>query len=157
MKQRSILRASLMVIGLALMGASCGQKAPSPQPTAPAETAKQTQPKADPNAVRTFTKALAMQNDSEQSGIVTISNENGKTSVEVVISNGGATPQPMHIHSGSCDEVGAVVYPLTNVVDGKSSTMLNVSINELYAQSPLVINVHKSEAESSVYTACGSL
>jgi hypothetical protein len=81
--------------------------------------------------------------------------------VSVVLSLKGGkfmAPQPAHIHVGSCPTPGAVKYPLTNVVNGKSVTMLNVSMKELLASSDkLAINVHKSAAEVTNYTACGDL
>ena len=66
-------------------------------------------------------------------------------------------PQQAHIHIGVCPGVGAVKYPLTNVVAGKSTTVLMVSMADLASQGPLAVNVHKSAAEAGVYTACGAL
>ena len=42
--------------------------------------------------------------------------------VQVVIALKGepaTTPQPVHIHTGTCAKLGGVVYPLTNVVNGE--------------------------------------
>lgn len=93
-----------------------------------------------------------------QGGYATLAEENGKVVVKVSITqNKLAGPQPVHIHSGSCVKPGEVLYPLTNVVDGKSETTLNVTMKDLQAKGALLINVHKSAAEISVYTACGEL
>jgi hypothetical protein len=77
--------------------------------------------------------------------------------VTISLGNPNATSQPAHIHVGSCPTPGAVVFPLTSVVNGTSVTMLNTSLEDLIAQGELALNVHKSEEESSVYVACGNL
>ena len=64
---------------------------------------------------------------------------------------------PAHIHEGSCTALGAVKYPLTPVVNGSSETILDVSIEQLFNELPLAINVHKCQEELGVYIACGDL
>ncbi len=101
---------------------------------------------------------LAEQNSSGQSGTATITEENGKAVVVLDLSGGSfTTPQPAHIHVGACPTPGTVKYPLTNVVDGKSSTTLAVDMKTLMSQLPLAVNVHKSAAAINTYTACGDL
>lgn len=98
------------------------------------------------------------QNDSGETGMATLTQVDGE--VVVSLSTQGYTEgiqQPAHIHLGSCPDVGAVEYPLTNVVDGESETTLEVTMDELESGLPLAINVHKSVPEVSVYTACGDL
>lgn len=67
------------------------------------------------------------------------------------------TAQPAHIHMGECPGVGDVAFPLEAVVNGTSTTELDVTMAELKAMLPLAINVHKSATESTVYTACGDV
>ncbi len=101
---------------------------------------------------------LSEVNQSGQSGTATLKEENGKTTVTVeLVGFVKDVAQPAHIHIGSCPGVGAVKYPLTNVVNGKSSTTISPTLKDLKAQLPLAINVHKSAAEISSYTACGEL
>jgi hypothetical protein len=105
-----------------------------------------------------MTVTLGEQNDLGQSGTATLTEENGQ--VKVVLSLTGGTfaePQPAHIHMGMCPKPGEVVYPLTNVVNGQSETMLATTMADLKAKGDLAVNVHKSAAEASVYTACGNL
>lgn len=97
--------------------------------------------------------------DSNQSGRATLTNVDGKkTKIMVDIGSGQAgTAQPAHIHIGSCPNPGAVIHPLKNVVNGRSETMLEVSLLTLKEKLPLAINVHKSAAEAKVYVSCGDL
>ncbi len=109
-------------------------------------------------ALNSKTVDLAEQNDSEESGSVMLTEENGKVIVTInVEGEPNAAIQPAHIHAGSCPTPGAVKYPLMNVVEGKSVTTLNVSLDQLKAQMPLAINLHESNAKISNYVACGDL
>jgi hypothetical protein len=105
-----------------------------------------------------MTVSLMGQNDSGQSGTAKLTEANGQVTVTLSLNGGTFTdPQPAHIHMGSCPTPGEVSYPLTNVVDGKSVTTLDTTLDQLKAKGALAINVHKSAAESTVYTACGDL
>lgn len=109
-------------------------------------------------AVNMISVTLNEQNDSGETGTATLVEENGQ--VVVTLSTQGSPvniPQPAHIHVGACPDVGAVAYPLTNVVNGASITTLNVTLVQLESELPLGINVHKSASEAKVYTACGDL
>lgn len=104
------------------------------------------------------TISLKEQNGSGESGSAVLSEKDGK--VTVTLDMTGAlpdVPQPAHIHAGSCPDVGAVAYPLTNLVNGKSETVLDTTFAKLDAKEPLAINVHKSVPESKVYVSCGNL
>ncbi len=101
---------------------------------------------------------LAAQNSSGQSGSVILTDLNGKTQVVVAMTGGSFTaPQPAHIHVGACPAPGAVKYALNNLVAGASTTTIDASIEQLRTSLPLAINVHKSAAETNVYTACGDI
>jgi hypothetical protein len=76
--------------------------------------------------------------------------------VEVSISPPASEAQPMHIHAGVCTDVGTVLHALQNVVKGSSSTIINLSLEEIINDGALV-NVHASYADASTYTACGQL
>lgn len=105
-----------------------------------------------------MTVPLAMENKSGESGTATLKEVNGQVNVTIELSGYPANvAQPAHIHAGSCPGVGAVKYPLTSVVNGKSTTLLQVTLAELKTQLPLAINVHKSAKEVTNYTACGAL
>lgn len=92
-------------------------------------------------------------------------------------------PRPAHIHTGTCDELGEVVYPLSEVtgvtiqgspvaspvvdqvaspevVQGEvvieSITTVDVSLDELVS-SDHAVNVHDSAENIQTYIACGNV
>lgn len=97
--------------------------------------------------------------DATQPGKVTIQDMGSSIKVTLDMQPGPAgatTPQPAHIHVGGCPGVGAVKYPLTNVVNGKSETTINATVADLMA-SQHAINVHQSPTDAGKYTACVNL
>jgi cytoskeletal protein RodZ len=110
-----------------------------------------------PVITETKTFELTEQNDSGQNGTVTLDEVGDQVQVTIALSNPTATPEPAHIHVGSCPTPGVVVFPLENVVNGASVTLLDTSFDDLKSQGDLAVNVHKSATESSVYFACGNL
>ncbi len=101
---------------------------------------------------------LNSQNKSYESGTATLQEVDGKVVVTLALTGGAAAVvQPAHIHVGSCPNPGAVKYPLTSVVDGKSTTTLNVTLDQLKSMEPLAINVHKSASQINSYVSCGDL
>lgn len=106
-----------------------------------------------------LTVAMYEQNSSGQAGMVDITSVDS-TKIKVVVTMTGTkstVAQPAHIHVGMCPNPGAVKYPLTDVVNGSSETVLDVTLESLLAQGDLAINVHKSAKESSVYVSCGDI
>lgn len=95
--------------------------------------------------------------DSGVSGTATLSSEDGSTTVTIDLSG---TPEggshPAHIHSGTCDDLGDIVFPLDNVEEGTSETTVEASIDDILAEEH-VVNVHLSEDEISTYVACGEI
>ena len=102
--------------------------------------------------------SLNEENESGETGTATLTEENDQ--VTVILDMTGFEPdvsQPAHIHTGTCPDVAGVVYPLTNVLNGSSTTVLDVTLAQLKSELPLGLNVHKSAQEVAVYTACGDL
>lgn len=124
------------------------------QPTS-APAANQTTPSSKP--LETTVK-LSEENNSGEMGEAILKEENGKTTVTVSLTGfTQGVSQPAHIHIGSCPGVEAIKYPLANVIDGSSITVLNVALAEIKQNLPLAINIHKSAQEITNYTACGEL
>src|SRR5829696_1054995 len=82
------------------------------------------------------------------------------------------TPRPAHIHTGTCDEIGEVVAPLTNLTGATAGDRVGQARRAIPAESsftsvPLtldailgadhVVNVHLSEEEIGTYIACGEV
>jgi len=101
---------------------------------------------------------LMAQNDSGESGTAVITKIDGQTKVALSLTGAPATtPQPAHIHVGSCATLGGVDHALASVVNGSSETVLDIPITHILEHLPLAINVHKSVAQVGVYVACGDI
>jgi hypothetical protein len=161
-----VLGLVVLLGGYLLLSNNSGAPATSTQtPTLNASPASaginQIQPAA-PASGNTYisTALMTEQGESGQSGTAIFS-QNAAGNVVVTIELVGTpstVPQPAHVHVGECPEPGAVKYPLANVVGGKSETVLDTTWSELLTgEEALAVNVHKSAAESTVYTACGNV
>src|SRR5688500_1859582 len=104
-----------------------------------------------------LTLQLAEQASSGQEGTATFTSLDGsRTRIVLELTNPPDAPQPAHVHSGSCDDLGDPVVALTDVAEGRSETDAQMSLEEL-AQGDLVIHAHKSEAEYDVSVACAPI
>jgi LPXTG-motif cell wall-anchored protein len=106
-----------------------------------------------------LTVNLAAQNNSGQNGTATLTAKGDQTEVVINLPVGPAgagVDQPVHIHEGACPTPGRVVFPLTSLKEGKSTTMVNAKLADI-ANGKHAINAHKSAAEASVYTSCGNV
>jgi hypothetical protein len=160
----------LFVFTLAVMLSACTPKqesrsAPTPSPVAVTEPSpvavegKMANPMAKPGGM-TKEYLLSEQNKSGQTGKMMLTETvDDKTKVTLMMIGGTFTmPQPAHIHVGMCPSPGAVKYPLTNVVNGQSETVIDIKMNELAnSTEKMAVNVHKSADEVKVYTACGNM
>lgn len=100
------------------------------------------------------TIALETLNDSGVTGTVAFSDVNGRTRVDVAVDPAGNPDMPAHIHPGTCAElVPQPKFPLENVRNGTSTTVVPSSITELFAGN-LAVNIHKSNDDLKTYTAC---
>lgn len=102
---------------------------------------------------------LAAQGDAGLAGTVTMTpQEDGTTLVVVELEGDESTePHPSHIHAGTCDTfTPAPLFPLENIVEGRSETTLDASLAELTA-APAILNVHESEPEIQNYISCGAV
>ena len=110
-------------------------------------------------AADSATAKLAAQNNSGETGTATLTKA-GDNQTKVVLDVKGApagVSQPVHIHKGTCDKLDAKpTYPLSPLVNGKSETMVNASLDSL-EKGGFAINGHKSAQEVSTYVFCGPI
>jgi CHRD domain-containing protein len=109
-------------------------------------------------ATSTLTINLHEQNGSGENGTATLTQMGADVKVVIALKGAPATtPQPAHIHDGTCADLKGVVYPLSNVVNGASTTTVpNVTIDKLLA-GKYAINVHESAANLGKYVSCGDI
>ena len=96
-------------------------------------------------------------NSSGQTGTAMLTAQGSSTEVVVSLSAGALQSELMHIHSGSCGNLGGVVHPLTSFSggSGESSTTVSATLDDLLGGN-FTINAHKA-GEAGLYTACGNL
>ena len=119
---------------------------------------KDTSDKGDMMESRSVTVNLIQQSDSGQTGQLVLSDVNGKTKAVLTVTN--AIPdveQPAHLHESSCEDLGPIAYPLDNIINSRSETLIDVSLDQLLSELPLAVNVHKSVSEAKIYSACGNI
>ena len=99
----------------------------------------------------------------DQSGTATLTAVDGQTEVVIDVEpspDGADVEQPAHIHTGNCDSLpdslGAIAYPLENVVNGSSTTTVDASLEALQSVD-YAINVHESGEAVGVYVSCGNI
>lgn len=98
---------------------------------------------------------LGALNGSGENGTATLRPRGDKTIVTIVLSGGSDIEQPAHFHVGTCGHYQPrPLYPLEDVVNGKSTTTLDVPLAKLTG-GDLIINVHKSYADIATQAACG--
>jgi Cu/Zn superoxide dismutase len=101
---------------------------------------------------------IAAENGSGETGTVTLTPAgDDKTTVVVSLTGAPAAAQPAHIHMGTCAALNpAPKYPLTSLINGKSTTTVPVSMASIDAGG-FAVNVHKSADDLKDYVACGDL
>jgi len=84
----------------------------------------------------------------------------GENQTKVVLELKGApagVSQPVHIHKGTCANLDPKpAYPLSPVVNGKSETTVNASLDSL-EKGGYAINGHKSAQDVKTYVSCGEI
>jgi hypothetical protein len=107
---------------------------------------------------KTMSIPLKTQNKSGERGSVKLTPMGDQTKVEISLRGAPkGVAQPAHIHEGSCAKLDPKPkYPLSNVVDGKSTSEVPVKMGELLG-GKMAVNVHKSGDDIKTYVACGDL
>jgi hypothetical protein len=108
-------------------------------------------------AADSTTVKLSPQSNSGESGTATLTKEGDKTKVVLSVQGAPSNPQPVHIHKGTCSNLDPKpAYPLSPVVNGKSETVVNASLDDL-EKGNYAINGHKSAQDIKTYVFCGSI
>lgn len=110
------------------------------------------------SAADSVTVTLNPENSSGESGTATLTAMGNETQVVVDLTGAPAAAQPAHIHQGQCGPTLNPVpkFPLANVTNGASTTMVNAKLSDL-TTGGFAINVHKSAADLPTYVACGDV
>jgi CHRD domain-containing protein len=93
--------------------------------------------------------------EASGTGTATLTAQGNQT--QVVLRVATTNPEMLaHIHADACPGVGPIVFPLTNVRNGTSTTMIDAPLSQVMAQGK-AINLHKSPDQAGIYVGCGDL
>ncbi|TAM76674.1 hypothetical protein EPN44_04970 [bacterium] len=103
-------------------------------------------------------RGMEQQNNSGQAGFVTLVARGEKTFVSVRLDGAPAGRiEPAHVHRGECPNINPVpTYPLNPVVNGRSTTLVNVPLRKLMSGN-YSVNVHAGAKNLTHYVSCGYL
>ena len=106
-----------------------------------------------------LTYNLVAQNNSGETGTITITpTADGKGSVVLVETKGqGPLPQPIHFHMGLCAARRGTDHPLKTLEGGKSGDDARRGPRFHADQRAVLVNVHKSTTEGGIYVACADI
>src|SRR5215211_4150099 len=109
------------------------------------------------SAQQTITVQIGPGRDAaENTGTATLTDlGGGRTRVDINVTTTNAN-QPAHLHADPCPGVAAVIFPLQNVMNGRSTTEVNASLADILARTKSV-NLHRSPEQVPIYTGCGNL
>jgi Cu/Zn superoxide dismutase len=95
--------------------------------------------------------------DASQFGTATLTPEGDQTRVVVDVDSPVSNSQPAHIHEGTCADLNPEpAFGLPNVVDGRSESTVDVSLDDLTG-ADYAINLHMSDDDLTTYTSCGDI
>jgi hypothetical protein len=95
-------------------------------------------------------------NGSGMSGEAELTETDNGTHVSLMV-DGATGGQPVHIHFGTCDNLGEVAAPLTDIdASGMSETTVPLTLDELTSEE-YAINAHESAENIGNYVACGDI
>lgn len=105
-----------------------------------------------------FSVALDSVDDSGVSGGASVRGVDDGVEITVFISQGDeGGVHPVHVHDGTCDDLGGVAYPLENIEDGESVTVIeDITLGDIMT-GEYAINAHLSEDEMDTYVMCGNI
>jgi hypothetical protein len=147
-----------MAAAIAALGLGISNPILAADTVKPAGDQASPQSDASSTAQAPVTVKLQPKDDSGVSGTATLTPQGNQTRVVVKLDDSKSTvAQPVHFHAGTCAKLDPKpMYPLTDVIDGISTSMVSASVSEL-ASGKYAINVHKSAAEVKVSVACGNV
>lgn len=155
---RRVLTVAVTATLLGLSGCGGGEDEPAVEAEAtPAQQEPAREAEATPADQAPVTVELQEQNDSGKSGQATLTPDGQQTRVALELENPPSTPQPVHIHEGTCEELNPVPeFPLENLTDGTSETVVDVPLSDLQ-EGEFAINAHASPDDLETYVACGDI
>jgi len=107
--------------------------------------------------VTALTLQMGARNDSGQDGTATLTaTADGQTTVVLDLANSPAGPQPSHINTGTCDDLGDIAFVLGGMRGGRVEATVDASLPSLRAGG-FAVSVAKSPQEFDVTVSCAEI
>jgi hypothetical protein len=141
----ALLAAAALSLGACGGGEEAGPgTSPPPTPTGEASAAE-------------LTLQMKARNNSGQDGTAILSaTPDGNTTVVLDLANSPAGPQPSHVSSGTCANLGSTVHILGGLRGGKLQATVPASLDSLLS-GQFAVNVTKSPREFGVSVSCAEI
>ncbi len=153
---------AVSVLLAAACGGSSNASAPSPSPQ-PVATTPQPSPTPTPPGL-TFKLNPAQGVQSNASGTIRVTTDAGKTTFEIVIKGlQGGSSHVSHVHLGSCEQPGSILFALNQVVaDSQGNADVSTTVQQSIPTSGAgwYIVVHQGpdmQGTNATYLMCGNL
>ena len=102
---------------------------------------------------------LTAPRDADPVGFVEVNKRGETEQVEIIV--GYSQPRPtgrseVHLHSGTCEQPGAVVRSLDDLVEGRSNTLVPIGYDDLLTDA-YAVDVHPRERDGQGARACAEI
>lgn len=101
--------------------------------------------------------ALSEVNKSGETGLALIIEKNNSVYVDIKLVMPAFTEDTAGLYLGTCQKIGPVKFALSNVINGSSTTNLNINMDKINQLLPMVLVINRTEGSSKVVAACGQL
>lgn len=113
-------------------------------------------PAGTPGATELTLQMKGRNNSGQDGTAILTATPDGQTKVVLDLANSPAGPQPSHINSGTCDNLGDIVHILGGVRGGKVEATVPASLDSLLA-GQFAVNVARSPQEFGVSVSCAEI
>ena len=100
---------------------------------------------------------LSEENKSGQTGLASIFEKKNTVYVDVKLVMPAFTNELAGLYLGTCQKIGQLKFSLADVINGSSTTNLNLNIDKINQLLPMALVINRIEGNPSTVVACGEI